>query len=177
VSAASPFDAIAAEYAASRPGYPDAAFDFVVGTACLPPEAVLLEVGVGTGQATVGLADRGFTVVGLEPGAAMVAEARRRLSAYPRVEIRESSFEDWDPQGRRFHMLVSAQAYHWIDPALGTNKPLEVLCPRGWVALMWNVPGRGRSRTCIPRSTKPIDGTRQPCCTAALAEQLRRQRA
>lgn len=137
---ANPFDAIAGEYAAIRPGYPDAAFDFVVGAACLPPGTALLEVGVGTGQATTGFAQRGFAVTGLEPGPALAAEARRRLAAYPRVDVQEATFEQWNPRGRRFQMLYAAQAYHWVEPLASTTKPLDVLTDRGWIALLWNIP-------------------------------------
>lgn len=149
------FNSVAADYAAVRPGYPDASFAFVIDTAGITCNARLLEVGVGTGQATVGFVERGFSVLGLEPGPALAAQARRRFGSNPQVVLHESTFEQWKPEGQKFGMLFSAQAYHWVDPEIGTAKPLEVLDDRGWVALMWNIPvSRGDStlRSAIHRA-------------------------
>ena len=46
------------------------------------------------------LAERGFSILAVELGANLAELARRKLAAYPEVEIVTSSFEDWDP-GRR----------------------------------------------------------------------------
>ena len=76
---------------------PAEVFDDLVEHARLGPGARLLEIGCGTGQATLPLAERGFSILAVELGAnlaeAGAAEARR----VPDVEIVTSSFEDWDP--------------------------------------------------------------------------------
>jgi 16S rRNA A1518/A1519 N6-dimethyltransferase RsmA/KsgA/DIM1 with predicted DNA glycosylase/AP lyase activity len=45
----------------------------------------MLEIGPGTGPATVTLAERGYRVVAVELGAAMAAVARRDLARFPAV--------------------------------------------------------------------------------------------
>lgn len=144
-SPAASFEEVAWQYATARPGYPDDLFDFTVETCGLQYTSRLLEVGCGTGQATKGFASRGFEIVGLEPGAMLAAEARRCLSAFPGVSVEESTFESWDPRGRHFDMLFSAQAFHWIDPMVALAKPLSVLKRDGWLVWFWNIPLRTAS--------------------------------
>ena len=38
--------------------------------------------------------------------------------------------------------MVSAQAWHWVDPHVGFRRAWDVLQPRGVLALLWNRPSR-----------------------------------
>ena len=58
------FDQVASVYREARPGYPDALVDDVVSHADLKPNDRILEVGCGTGQATMSFAKRGFPILG-----------------------------------------------------------------------------------------------------------------
>ncbi|HVM65132.1 MAG TPA: hypothetical protein VMU14_09750, partial [Acidimicrobiales bacterium] len=40
--------------------------------------------------------------------------------------------------GRRFDLLVSGQAWHWVDPEVGPRKAAAVLRPGGMIGLFWN---------------------------------------
>ena len=94
------FDDGAEGYDDARPVAPPEVFDDLVALAGLEPGARVLEIGCGTGQATLPLAERGFSILAVELGANLAELARRKLAAYPEVEIVTSSFEEWDP-GRR----------------------------------------------------------------------------
>jgi SAM-dependent methyltransferase len=124
------FGARAEQYDSARPGYPDALMDDLLALA--PRDA--LDVGCGTGKASVPLAQRGVQVLGVEIDARMAAVARRNGIA---VEI--ASFEGWPDNGRRFDLLLSAQAWHWVDPVRGAAKAARLLRENGSVALFWNV--------------------------------------
>src|SRR5437762_2398315 len=56
------FDSTAERYDAARPAYPEELFDDLVDLTGLQPGARLLEVGCGTGKATLPLLRRGFSV-------------------------------------------------------------------------------------------------------------------
>jgi hypothetical protein len=56
------------------------------------------------------------------------------------VTVVESDFETWDAGGRRFRLLASAQAWHWVDPARGFARAAEVLDRGGILAAFWNRP-------------------------------------
>ncbi len=134
------FGEVAETYDRHRPSYPDRLIDDLIGLARLHDRRAALEVGAGTGKATTMFAARGIPVVGVEPSAEMAAVARRNLAAYPRVAIERGDFETWDPAGRTFPLVFSAQAWHWISPAIGYERAASVLEPGGLLAAFWNRP-------------------------------------
>lgn len=78
------FDDVADLYNRVRPTYPANLFDDLVALARLPPAARVVEVGCGTGQAALPLAERGFRVTCIEIGDALATVARRKLKPSPR---------------------------------------------------------------------------------------------
>lgn len=123
------FGSVAANYDRFRPTYPPRLIDDLVA---LEPRAVL-DVGCGTGKAARLFAERALDVLGVEIDPKMAEIAR----SYG-IPVEVGSFEDWDAAGRTFDLLVSGQAWHWVDPARGVPKAAEVLRPSGAVALFWN---------------------------------------
>ncbi len=134
------FGAVAETYDAARPSYPSALVDDVLDAMPAPSEPRALEVGAGTGKATVLFAARGLSITALEPSAEMAALARRNASELAQVQVIESDFERWDPRGERFPLLFSAQAWHWVQPDLGYARAAAALVPGGLLAVFWNRP-------------------------------------
>jgi SAM-dependent methyltransferase len=129
------FDTVADSYHQVRPDYPAELFAVLVARAGLAPAARLLEVGCGTGKATLPLAQLGFRITCLEPGPHLAAAARRNLAGYD-VEVVERAFEDWTPpRAERFDLIFSATAWHWIDPAVGYQLAWRWLRPGGQLAI------------------------------------------
>lgn len=131
-------------YDRSRPSYPAELIDDVVSLA--GTDATTLDVGCGTGKATVLLAERGTAGVGVEADGAMAAVARHNLAAFPSWRVDVSDFETWAPGERgpgSFDLVCSAQAWHWLDPDVRFHKAYGLLRPGGWVALWWNRPSGG----------------------------------
>jgi SAM-dependent methyltransferase len=133
------FNEVPELYDRVRPSYPDELLSDLVAVAGMDERSSVLEVGCGTGQATLSLARLGCSVVAVEPGTAMAAVARNRLATATNVEIETSSFEDWDDRGRRFDVLVAASSWHWVDPSIGWRRAHDVLRAGGWMALLGNV--------------------------------------
>ena len=134
------FDTVAPLYDAVRPSYPATLVEEIVSHTALPPAAEILEIGVGTGQATLLLAERGYAITGLEPGRNLAALAARNLSAYPWVRMETTSFEAWPLRAGGFDLVLSAQAFHWVAPETGYVKAAQALKPGGHLALFWNMP-------------------------------------
>jgi SAM-dependent methyltransferase len=123
------FGAIAADYDRFRPGYPDALIDDLIA---LHPRSVL-DIGCGTGKAARLLTTRGLPVLGVEVDRQMAAVARTH-----EIDVEIGSFETWNDAGRRFDLIISAQAWHWVDPQIGAPKAARLLTAGGTVALFWN---------------------------------------
>ena len=129
------FDSVAASYHEARPEYPDALLDGLVELAGLRAGDQLLEVGCGTGKATLALAGRGFDITCIELGAELAEAARRNLAAHPGTRVIHGAFEPWGaPAGVTFDLVFAATAWHWIDPAVKYRKAWELLRPGGHLA-------------------------------------------
>lgn len=125
-------------YDQARPGYPDQTFEDLVQFAGLSPRSRVLEIGCGTGQATQPLARLGCTIVAVELSTEMAAVARRNLRDFPNVTIEVSPFEDWTPPATPFDLVLSATAFHWIDPDIRVDKAADVLRPGGTLAKIYS---------------------------------------
>ncbi|MFB7915108.1 class I SAM-dependent methyltransferase [Streptomyces sp. NPDC056061] len=131
------FDRAAAQYAASRPGYPPALLDAVEELAGRPLHgARIADVGAGTGIATRLLHDRGAHVVAVEPGPGMAAELHRAL---PHTPIVRGDGNRLPLATASVDLLTYAQSWHWTDPSRSVPEVLRVLRPGGALALWWNV--------------------------------------
>lgn len=133
------FGAVAELYDRARPSYPPGAIDDVMTHARLRPGDTVLEVGAGTGKATVLLAARGLEVVALEPSAAMAAVARAKCRELADIRVVESEFEQWEPTGR-FAALVSVQAWHWVAAGVRYERAHAALVTGGTLAAVWTFP-------------------------------------
>jgi SAM-dependent methyltransferase len=128
------FDQAAELYDRARPRYPPALFDDLAELAGIGPGSRVLEIGPGTGQATLPMAERGCRVVAVELGERLAAVARRNLARFPTVEVVTAAFEDWPLPPEPFDLVLSATAFHWIDPAVRVAKAADALRPGGWLA-------------------------------------------
>src|SRR5215207_9842295 len=128
------FDQDAERYDRARPGYPPAVFDDLAELAGIGPGCRVLEIGCGTGQATVPLAERGCEIVALEIGPRMAAVARRNLARFPSVRVVTAGFEEWPLTPEPFDVVMSATAFHWLDPAVRVIKAADALRPGGALA-------------------------------------------
>jgi len=124
----------AKRYDRARPGYPDQLFDDLAEAGRIGPGSRVLEIGPGTGQATLPLAVRGCRVVAVELGADLAEVVRRKLAGYPDAEVVNAAFEDWPLPAEPFDLVLSATAFHWIDPAVRVTRSAAALRPGGLLA-------------------------------------------
>ena len=117
-------------YDRARPTYPAALIDELVSAGVHR----VLDVGCGTGIASRLFAERGCDVLGVEQDERMAAVAERHG-----LSVDVATFEEWDPGGRRFDLVVSGQAWHWVDPKIGPQKAADVLRPGGRLGVFWNL--------------------------------------
>jgi SAM-dependent methyltransferase len=123
------FGGDADRYDRARPSYPKALVDELLSDGAVR----VLDVGCGTGIAARLFGARGCQVLGIEPDRRMA-----RLARHHGVSVELATFESWDARERRFDLLTSGQAWHWVDPDAGARKGADVLHPEGRLGLFWN---------------------------------------
>lgn len=128
------FDAVPQIYDRIRPTYPSALYDILF--ALLPPQPKIVEVGPGTGQATADLLSRGAVVTAIEIGHRLAGFLARKLGADDRLKVICSSFEDAPLTVGVYDAVVSATAYHWVQPMARLQKPAAILKPHGVLAVI-----------------------------------------
>jgi len=134
------FDRVAPLYQQTRPGYPRSLVEFVAATAGVTAGDPVLEVGCGTGQLTERLAVLGFDLTAIDIGPSMVAAAEARVGP-PAAGERAArfwagSFEELQAPDASLALIISAGAFHWVDPEVRFRKAARLLRPGGWLAVL-----------------------------------------
>jgi SAM-dependent methyltransferase len=132
------FGSVAGLYDRVRPRYPADAFADVVALSALPEGGRVLEIGCGTGQATLPMAARGYAITAIDVSPDLAAVARRKLAHFPKVEVIVSSFEDWTMPSDAFDLVFAATAFHWVEPSIRYRRAAEALKPGGGLAFLNN---------------------------------------
>jgi SAM-dependent methyltransferase len=122
------FGLAADDYHRYRPRYPRSLILGLIDSSHLRA----LDVG-GTGIASAQLIEAGAEVLAVEPDSRMA-----RVAAENGIHIEETTFEDWQPVGRSFDLVVFAQSFHWVPPQRALEKTALILRPGGRLALLSN---------------------------------------
>lgn len=123
------FSAVADGYVRYRPSYPDALFDCLAGIA--PARQLAWDVGCGSGQATLDLADRFERVIGTDISAGQIAVA----PSHPNVSYRVASAEASGLDAALVDLVTVAQALHWFDLEAFYREVRRVAKPGGVLAV------------------------------------------
>lgn len=111
------FTGTAWHYARYRPGYPAAFFADLVARFHLDGTGRLLDLGCGTGQLTLPLAEHVTEAVGMDPEPEMLAEAARQAQAahVTNVAWTQGSSADLPGELGRFRLVTMGRSFHWMD--------------------------------------------------------------
>lgn len=130
------FDLVAEYYNLYRSPYPQEVVDAVIALSNLHNGSSVLEIGCGTGQLSVPLAQHSIDLVAIEPGPHLAALARRNLKRFPNARVEVSSFEAWPLPSQQLAAVVSASAFHWLDPDIRFSKSAEAIHSGGFLTIL-----------------------------------------
>lgn len=119
------FSGHATQYAAARPCYPDALFDWLAEQC--KRRTLAWDAGCGNGQASLALAERFESVFASDPSAEQIAAAL----AHPRVRYAIEAAEQCSLSDRSADLVTVAQAMHWLDVLRFQAEARRVLLPGG----------------------------------------------
>ncbi len=154
------FDRIPNDYEA-RPPYPAELFEVLVDACGLGVGSRVLEVGAGTGQATLPLLDLGATVTAVEPGPALAGRLAERTAGRD-ITIVVADLEVAPLPEASFDLVAAATAFHWVDPVVGPAKCGRALRDDGWLALWWTVWGDPDRADPFHDASRPLLAAKAP---------------
>ncbi len=127
------FAAQALDYDRYRPRYPESVFDAIARETGTGPSDVVVEIGAGTGIATVPLVERGFEVTAVEPARELAELAASKTGTRGRIVV--DRFEDCalPPRAR---LLAAFNSWHWVEPSVALNRAVPA-------ARRWRMAGTG----------------------------------
>lgn len=133
-----PYKGIAGIYDEIRPSYPEKLIEDIIRKTDINSTDTLLEIGAGTGKATIQFAEKGFKIDAIEIGEDMAEILKDNCTSYPKVSVNVTSFEEWNCcNNKKYDMIYSAQAFHWIDKNIKYKKCHELLKDNGYLILFW----------------------------------------
>lgn len=125
-------------YDALRPRYAPALISAVSQLINIQPGTRMLEVGCGPGTVTTDFARLGCSIVALEPNPDFCTIATKHCRSFSNVAIVNAPFEEWVATPATFDVVISASAFHWVQPEIGYPKAASVLHDDGYFVLLWN---------------------------------------
>jgi SAM-dependent methyltransferase len=128
---AATFDSAAELYDSVRPGFAEAAIDWVL------PEAPgrVLDLAAGTGKLTASLVARGLDVVAVDPAPNMLAVLRR---SWPAVDARVGRAERIPLPDASVGTVLVGAAFHWFSRPAAEQEIARVLRPGGRLGVLGN---------------------------------------
>jgi SAM-dependent methyltransferase len=133
------FSERAQAYASGRPGYPPAIAPFLARELDLAPDAVIVDLGSGTGLSSRIFLQAGFRVIGVEPNDRMRAQAEQILADAPGFASVAGTAQATTLEDGSADCVIAAQAFHWFDVDAARAEALRILRGPPRAALIWNV--------------------------------------
>jgi len=134
------FDTVSSAYDKFRPGYPEAVFHNIFQYIPVGAESKVLEIGIGSGQATLPFLQRGCHLTAVERGERFSAICREKFRFAPDFSVITGTFEEVYLAENRFDLIFSATAFHWIPEEIGYSKVFSLLRAGGVFARFANHP-------------------------------------
>lgn len=128
------FSSNADGYRAHRPGYPSALFKWL---ATLPSKReTAWDCGCGSGQATIGLAPHFDEVIGTDPSAEQIRNAKAASGGVENVRYAVAPAEASGLDAGSVDLTLAAQAAHWFDQNAFHAEVRRVAAPGAVLALL-----------------------------------------
>lgn len=126
------------DYLKYRPSYPNAVVDLIGERFRLGKDAVIADVGAGTGIFTRQLLNAGYEVFAVEPNHAMRQAAENQLMDFDGFKCIAGSAEQTELPDRQVDLVTAAQAFHWFEFESAQAEFRRVTRPPHRVMLVWN---------------------------------------
>lgn len=134
------FDTVASVYDKFRPGYVTELYQEIFHYIPIHSSSKVVEIGIGSGQATLPVLQTGCELTAVEYGAHFSELCRKKFQDYPKFSVVTGKFEDAEFCDDSYDLVFSATAFHWIPEEIGYPKVFSMLKSGGTFARFANHP-------------------------------------
>lgn len=150
------FNEDASNYDRYRPTYADELFDDIIHFSHLNSSKNALEIGIGTGQATVPFLKVGCKVTAIEIGDKLTQFSRDKFRAYENLTVINQDFESVQLDENAYDLIYAASSFHWIPKDIGLPKVHRLLKSGGVFAWFSIQPAPAEEHTYIHEAMQRI---------------------
>ncbi|MEP6924593.1 MAG: class I SAM-dependent methyltransferase [Pyrinomonadaceae bacterium] len=125
-------------YIRYRPDYPRAIIELMHNEMNIQENAVIADIGFGTGIFTKMLLETDCMVYGVEPNEAMRDAGAKFLRDSANFKSINGTAENTNLPDESVDLITAAQAFHWFDAPRAKREFHRILRPEGFVVLIWN---------------------------------------
>lgn len=150
------FDLSAEDYDRSRPVYIKELYDDIFRYQSVGPGSNVLEIGMGTGKATLPILETGCRLTGLEPGQQLAALAKEKFQGYKNIFICQQTLQEYTGTDGTFDVVYAATAFHWLPESYGYRRVYNLLKNGGAFARFAYHAGTDRKRTTLAEEIQEL---------------------
>lgn len=150
------FNSVYTEYDKWRPTYVKDLYDDIFEVKEINSASNVLEIGIGTGQATLPILETGCSLTAIELGDQLAEFSKYKFKNYEKFNVENLAFQDFECPSNSFDFIFSASAFHWIPEDIGYTKVFNMLKSGGVFARFANHPYKDKKRNNIHLAFKNI---------------------
>ena len=134
------FDTAVSNYDKMRPGYVDELYQAIFDYVPINENSNVVEVGSGSGQATLPILKTGCKLTAVEYGENFSEILMNKFKSFPKFSVVTGKFEEVTMEEDAFDLIFSATAFHWVPEKEGYEKVYRMLKKGGAFARFANRP-------------------------------------
>lgn len=127
-------------YDNARPTYSEELLCDIISYSKLDSKCKALEIGIGTGKATLSILKSGCDVTAIELGDKLANYVKDKFHYYGNFEVINDDFMEYSIEEESYDLIYSATAFHWLPLNEALVKVKNTLKNNGSIALFWNHP-------------------------------------
>lgn len=121
------FNEVAEAFDRWRTGYVPELYRDLFAYRSIEPSSKVLEIGIGTGQATPPVLATGCSLTAVELGDRLASLTREKFRDVPNLTVVQAAFQDFEAKEESYDLIYAASSFHWIPEETGYSKVFRLL--------------------------------------------------